>query len=77
MGGRGSTYSSGSPAGVTEAQRNRIRILQTSASLQGSVTNLKFRKEKNGTVKLSYKNTRTGGTRIGSISKNGQVTYQR
>lgn len=74
MGGRGASSGGGSVG--TVAQKDMIDRIKRNSERQGVITDLKFSKPKNGTIKFTYTNTMTNTkNNVGWINKNGGVSY--
>lgn len=74
MGGRGAS----SGGGGTFAQKDMMDRIKRNSEKQGVITDLKFNKPKNGTIKFSYTNTMTNTkNNVGWIDKNGNVSYEK
>lgn len=74
FGGRGASSGGG---GGTVAQQDMIDRIKKNSERQGVITDLKFAKQKDGTIKFTYTNTMTGKkNNVGRIDKQGKVTYR-
>lgn len=79
MGGRGaSSGGGGGLSGATEAQKDTIDRIKNNAARQGTFSDLKFNRGKNGTVTFTFTNkiTNTKNNK-GSIDAKGNVKYER